>query len=421
MLRKLNYGREELRMKKRLTRNLGLKILSLLMAFLVWVVILNVDDPVTTDSFYDIPVTKINENALAQKDKVYDVISGDTVDVKVKGKRSIIESLKESDFQAVADLSELSIVNAVPIDVTIPKYGDSVEIIKENYTMQVSLENLETKQFRIDVVTTGDVSEGYYIKEKTASPNIIQVSGAESVINKIKDVVVEVNVGSARESFKKTGVVPKVYDKNGTLMDSGKMKLSYEAVDVSVDLLKTKTVNLFIDLKGTPYPGYKYGKPDFEPRQVVIAGEQSELDKVQYIMGEYNIDNQRTDIEDEVNIADFIKNDVILIDENKTAVINVKVEKLKSKDISYNSNEIEFRNLPVGLAAVLNETNAIQVEVMGEEDILSNINKYNLKPYIDLADTEIGTKLFNLEFSPPDSGLTISNTSVSVTITEAAG
>ncbi|QHQ59712.1 hypothetical protein Ana3638_01965 [Anaerocolumna sedimenticola] len=408
-------------MKKRLTRNLGLKILSLLMAFLVWVVILNVDDPVTTDSFYDIPVTKINENALAQKDKVYDVISGDTVDVKVKGKRSIIESLKESDFQAVADLSELSIVNAVPIDVTIPKYGDSVEIIKENYTMQVSLENLETKQFRIDVVTTGDVSEGYYIKEKTASPNIIQVSGAESVINKIKDVVVEVNVGSARESFKKTGVVPKVYDKNGTLMDSGKMKLSYEAVDVSVDLLKTKTVNLFIDLKGTPYPGYKYGKPDFEPRQVVIAGEQSELDKVQYIMGEYNIDNQRTDIEDEVNIADFIKNDVILIDENKTAVINVKVEKLKSIDISYNSNEIEFRNLPVGLAAVLNETNAIQVEVMGEEDILSNINKYNLKPYIDLADTEIGTKLFNLEFSPPDSGLTISNTSVRVTITEAAG
>ncbi|WMJ86129.1 CdaR family protein [Anaerocolumna sp. MB42-C2] len=408
-------------MKERLTRNPGLKILSLLMAFLVWVVILNVDDPVTPGSFKNIEVTKINENAIAQKDKVYDVISGDTVDVKVKGKRHIIESLKTSDFQAVADLSKLSIVNAVPINITIPKYGDSVEILPENYTMQVSLEDLETKQFRIDVVTTGDVSEGYYIKEKTASPNIIQVSGAESVINKIKDVVVDVNVGNARESFKKAGVVPKVYDKNGTLMDSGKMKLSYEAVDVSVDLLKTKTVNLFIDLKGTPYPGYKYGKADYEPKQVVIAGEQSELDKVQYIMGEYYIDNQRTDIEDEVNIADFIKNDVILIDENKTAVINVKVEKLKSKDISYNTSDIELRNIPAGLAAVLNENSIIQVEVMGEDDILSNINKYTLKPYIDLADTKIGTKQFNLEFIPPDSGLTISNTSVSVTITEAAG
>lgn len=421
MLRRLNYGREELRMKKRLTRNIGLKILSLLMAVLVWVVILNVDDPVTTDSFYDIPVTKINESVLAQKDKVYEVVSGDTVNVKVKGKRSIIESLKSSDFQAVADLSELSIVNAVPIDVTIPKYGDNVEIITENYTMQVSLENLETQQFRIDVVTTGSVAEGYYIEGKTTSPNIIQVSGAESVINKINEVVVEVNVGNARESFKKTEVIPKVYDKNGTLMDSGKMKLSYEAVDVSVDLLKTKTVNLFIDLKGTPYPGYKYGKPDYEPKQVVIAGEQSELDKVQYIMGEYNIDSQRTDVEDEVNIADFIKNDVILIDDNQTAVINVKVEKLKSKDISYNSSDIELRNLPVGLAANFNMGDAVQVEVFGEEEILSSINKYNLKPYIDLADTDIGTKQFNIQFNPPDSDITISNSSISVTISEATG
>lgn len=408
-------------MKERLTRNLGLKILSLLMAVLVWIVILNVDDPVIPHTFYDIPVTKINENAIVQEGKVYDVVSGDTVDVKVKAKRSIIESLNKTDFQAVADLAKLSIVKAVPIDVTIPKYGDNVEIIQANNTMQVNLENLKTQQFRIDVETMGTVADGFYIKDKTSSPNIIQVSGAESIINKIKEVVVEVNVGNARESFKKTGIIPKVYDKNGTLMDPTKMKLSYEEVDVSVDLLKTKTVNLFIDLKGTPYPGYKYGKPDYEPKQVVIAGEQSELDKVQYIMGEYNIDNQRTDIEDEVNIADFIKNDVILIDDNQTAVVNVKVEKLESKNISYNTGDIELRNLPAGLVATLNQNEAIQVEILGEEDVLSSINKYNLKPYIDFADTDIGNKQFNIEFNPPDSNIIISNSSINVTISETAG
>ncbi len=421
MLRKLNYGREGIRMKKRLTRNLSLKILSLLVAFLVWVVILNVEDPVDTQTFYDIPVTKINENALAQVDKVYDVVSGNAVDVKVKAKRSIIESLEVSDFQAVADLSKLSIVGAVPIDVALPEYGDNVEIEKENHTMQVNLENLETKQFKIDVVTIGTVAEGYYIKEKTASPNIIQVSGAESVINKIKEVVVEVNVADVRESFEKTGIVPKVYDNNGTLMDSGKMELNYEEVNVSVDLLKTKTVNLFIELKGTPYPGYKYGTPDYEPKQVVIAGEQSELDKVQYIMGEYNIDNQKSDIEDEVNIVDFIKDDVILIDDNQTAVINVKVEKLISKDISYNSSDIELRNLPAGLTATFNKKATLKVEVYGEKDVLSTINKYNLKPYIDLGNTDIGTRRYNIEFNPPDSDITISNSSISIKISDASG
>ena len=408
-------------MKERLTRNTGLKILSLLVAFLVWVVILNVDDPVIPKTFRDIPVTTINENVLVQKDKVYEVVSGDTVDVQVKAKRSVMETLDNSDFQAIADLSKLSLVYAVPIDVSVPGYGDRVEIVKENYTMQVSLENLETKQFKINVVTTGIVAEGSYINEKTTSPNIIQVSGAESLIDKVNEVVVEVNVNNERESFKKTAL-PKVYDKNGTLMDSGNLTLSYEEVDVSVELLKTKTVNLFIELKGTPYYGYRYKDFEFEPKQVVIAGEQAELDKVQYIMGEYNIDYKREDIEDVVNIADFIKNDVILIDENKNAVVNIHIEKLKSKDINLSSSDIELKNLPPGLAANLNSTDDILVEVLGEEPLLSDINKYNLKPYIDLSDSDIGTKLFNIQFNPPGGDLTITGgNSISVTISEAAG
>lgn len=410
-------------MKERLTRNAGLKILSLLVAFLVWVVILNVDDPVIPKTFRDIPVTTINENVLEQKDKVYEVVSGNTVDVQVKAKRSVMETLDNTDFQAVADLSKLSIVYAVPINVSVPGYGDRVEIAKENYTMQVSLENLEEKQLKINVVTSGTVAEGSYINEKTTSPNIIKVSGAESYIDKVNEVVVEVNVNNERESFKKTAI-PKVYDKNGTLMDSDKMTLSYEEVDVSVELLKTKTVNLFIELKGTPYYGYKYKGFEYEPKQVVIAGEQSELDKVQYIMGEYNIDYKREDIEDVVNIQDFIKNDVILIDDNKNAVVNIHIEKLKSKDINISSSDIELKNLPPGLAANLNSMDDIQVEVLGEDEVLNDINKYNLKPYIDLSESDIGTKMFYIQFNPPEGGLGLAIPgifNISVTISEAAG
>lgn len=410
-------------MKERLTRNAGLKILSLLVAFLVWVVILNVDDPVIPKTFRDIPVTTINENALVQKDKVYEVVSGDTVDVQVKAKRSVMETLDNTDFQAVADLSKLSIVYAVPINVSVPGYGDRVEIGKENYTMQVSLEDLQEKQLKINVVTSGTVAEGSYINEKTTSPNIIKVSGAESYIDKVNEVVVEVNVNNEKESFKKTAI-PKVYDKNGTLMDSDKMTLSYEEVDVSVELLKTKTVNLFIELKGTPYYGYKYKDFEYEPKQVVIAGEQSELDKVQYIMGEYNIDYKREDIEDVVNIQDYIKNDVILIDENKNAVVNIRIEKLKSKDINISSNDIELKNLPPGLAANLNSMDDIQVEVLGEDEVINDINKYNLKPYIDLSDSDIGTKMFYIQFNPPEGGLGLAIPgifNISVTISEAAG
>lgn len=405
-------------MKERLTRNVGLKILSLLLAALLWIVIVNVDDPVITESFPNIPVTKINENVLKSKDWIYEVISGDSVDVKVKGKRSIIESLNTSDFQVTADLSQLSIVDAVPINISIPNYSEVEIVERDNYTMKVRLEELVTKQFRIDVVEKGTVSEGYYVKEKTARPNMIMVSAAKSIISKIKEVVVEVDVSNANESYK-VKAIPKVYDNNGTLMDSSKMTFNNEEVEVAVNLLQTKTVNLFIDLKGTPFYGYEYVNFVFEPKQVVIAGEKDELDKVQYIKGEYSINNKSEDIVDEVNIKDFIKDDVILIDENQNAVINIDIEKQNSKEISFSPSDIDIRNLPDGKKVNFNSNDLISVDVYGDEEVLSTVSKYTLRPYIDMKDEPIGTKFENIQFDIADADFKVSTPSVSITLTKS--
>ncbi len=404
-------------MKETLTRNLGLKLLSLFMAILTWLIILNIADPVKERPFNDIEVTVINENALAQKDKVYEVVSGNTVNVTIRAKRSVLESLSKSDIKAVADLSELSVVNAAEIKVTVPGHErDIVEKTQNISTMKVSLENLQTEQFRINVVANGEVASGYYVKEKLASPNMIQVSGAETVVSKIKEVVVEVDVAGKRQSFTDTAV-PKVYDNNGTLMDSDKLNLSVEEVEVTVNLLQTKTVGLYIEVTGEPYPGYKYVDIEYEPKQVVIAGEKDELDKVPIINGEYNITNKREDFEDQVNITDFIKNDVILIDDNQTAAIKVKIERMDSKDLSYDSSEIELRNIPSGMEAKTAASN-MHVILYGNNDYLNMLNKYNLKPYIDLKGAKVGTDFFNVGLDLPD-GVTLDPLSVMVSVSGA--
>ncbi|MDF2803303.1 MAG: hypothetical protein K0S61_3206, partial [Anaerocolumna sp.] len=226
-------------------------------------------------------------------------------------------------------------------------------------------------------------------------------------------------VTNARASFQKT-TVPKVYDNNGKLMDSEKISLNYKEVEVTVNLLQTKTVNLFITLTGTPAPGYEYVNFEYEPKVVIIAGEQSELDKVPYITGEYNIDNKSDDVEENIDISDFIKNDVILIDENKNAVINIDIEKKNSKDINYNSTDIEMKNLQEGYVAKLNTQDLINVVVYGNEDILLGVNKYNLKPYIDLADIKPGVNIVNVQFNSLED-VTLSPPSVIVMVSDSSG
>ena len=48
-------------MKNKLTLNLGLKLISVLFAFALWLIVVNVDDPMTTKQFKDITVNILNE------------------------------------------------------------------------------------------------------------------------------------------------------------------------------------------------------------------------------------------------------------------------------------------------------------------------------------------------------------------------
>lgn len=96
-------------MRERLTYNFGLKILSLALAVLVWLVVLSIEDPVYTREFSDISVTEINGDQITEAGKAYSYVGGNTVSVKVKGKTSIVNRLSKDDLLAVADLSTLSI------------------------------------------------------------------------------------------------------------------------------------------------------------------------------------------------------------------------------------------------------------------------------------------------------------------------
>ena len=71
-------------MLKKLTNNLGLKLLSLLAAAIIWLVVVNIDDPVSTRTYSSIPVEVINEDTITSEGKVYSVLdNSDVINVTV--------------------------------------------------------------------------------------------------------------------------------------------------------------------------------------------------------------------------------------------------------------------------------------------------------------------------------------------------
>lgn len=115
----LRFGREGVRMKEKLTKNATLKLISLLCAFLVWLAVVNVANPIQTKSI-EIPVNITNDEVLESSNLTYEIEGKSTVTLLINARARDIYRFTSEDFKAYADLSELySVTGAVPVTVEV--------------------------------------------------------------------------------------------------------------------------------------------------------------------------------------------------------------------------------------------------------------------------------------------------------------
>ena len=182
-------------MKKMLTNNLGLKLLSVIGAIMLWLIVMNIDDPYTYRDFSPIQVTMLNENVVTDQGKVYKIEDGsDVISIRVWGKKSVLRELDITDFTATADMQKnIKYNDLVGIEVTCSnKNIRSADINLSRENVVISVEDASSEQFNVVVKQNGKVADGYMIGTALPEQSLIQINGPASVIAKIKRVEVEI-------------------------------------------------------------------------------------------------------------------------------------------------------------------------------------------------------------------------------------
>lgn len=380
-------------MKKKLTRSIGLKILSILLAVILWIVITNVDDPIDSKTFHDIPVRIINEDIVKTENQSYEILEGETVDIKVAAKRSTIEKLNTDNFRAQADFAGLTEGDIVYLDLECTRYGeDEVNITNHNEKMKIRREELSKEDFKVNVAITGEVAEGYYVSEKLASPNIIRVSGPKSRVDKVNEVVVEVDVDELSDSTSRIAL-PKALDDEGKEIESTRLDFSEKYITVNLNILRTKTVELRVRTSGEPAEGYVMTAMDYQPKEVIIAAEDNILDRINYLTVTESISGADKNISKEVNIleAEELTKDITLVGDDHKAVINITIERLETKEVTVWPNDFNFLNMNDNLEARVMTPGPIAVNLRGPIKELDDITRHSLEPYVDLSGFYAGT------------------------------
>jgi len=408
--------------KEKITRNIGLKSLSVIIAAIVWLLIVNIDDPITTEKFRDIPVTIINDEVVLDLEQVYDVIQGETINFTVEGRKSIIDKVRARDFKVVADFNLISSYDTIQIDISVPDYGEQVRVVEGKYPMmKISREESMEKNFKVDIIDKGSVANGYYIGEKTASPNMLSVSGPKARVETVASIVVEVEVAGATESFSVKSI-PKALDANGYYIDDLKLVLSEKEVDTKIKLVQTKQVNLVVNPKGELPEGYVVTSIEYEPKTVVIAGDSEEYKDFRYIAINESIVGATTTIEKEIDLQEQLPENVYLVGES-TAVIKIKIERVKTKTITILPKDLRIKNKEPASMVRHVDGLPINIIVSGVESEIKDLTVADIKPYIDLQGLKVNSNSQTEHILPininPNFEITLVNKPVTIiTITE---
>ena len=351
-------------MKKLLTRNLGLKLASLLLAFVLWFLVAQIYDPKDTVTFNNIQVRLVNTELLEEEGKVYEVLdNSNLVRVTVTGPQSIVKSeLRRSDIVAEADMSKLTDINTIAITYYCENISnDSVEIKGNHDSVRLNVEDKTSKWIKLESNTIGDVASGYMIGNVTLDQTNIEVTGPKSAISQVDHAGVDINVTDSTTSLS-ANVDIKLYDADDNELVLESVKKNVDSAYMTVEVLATKEVPVEIEYMGVPEDGYMAtGEVESSVPTVRIAGTVSTLVGISAITvpeDRMNITGQSDNLVDIINLKEYLPANVRLADKSFDGKITatVYIEPIVSKDLTVAAENISVTGVPDGMEAEITST-----------------------------------------------------------------
>ncbi len=418
-------------MKEKITNNLSLKILSLIVAIFIWLLVINVDNPIITKTFTVTDVQLLNEayidadGKMCMRDEEQQPIR-----VTIKAQRKILDDISVMDIRAVADLQQAVSLDTTPVMVPITASvgkipAENIEVSPQNLSLHI--EDKETQEFVVTVTTNNTrPDKGYEIGNLISNPEKLRITGPTSLINKIDKVVASVNVnGAVADVTKETDVT--VIDKNGEEFSSQDMSyLNVSKVYVSARLWKVRTdVKISAECSGSPAEGYQIESVTTTPNVISVAGSDEALSALAeqnntiWIPADaIDVSGKDKDHEEKINISEYLPDGLKLTsDSSEDVFVHVNILPQGSSVCEIPTKNIKVENIPEGMQAAFDAAQ-IEVRVKKTKEDMDDLREKDIKASIDLKDKKEGSYELPVKIQIPEGYELVDDVTTGVEVSE---
>ena len=371
--------------KRSISADIGAKLMCVFAAVCLWFYVIDADSPTYKDTFSGVEL-QFTENL-----KGFEVLSSErnTIDVVLSGKRSDINTMRNSDITATVDISGITEAGEYPLNIVV---STSNETSVEDYSpksIYVYLDKSSSRSVSVRADYTGGTSDDKALKIGQLEPSkkLVTIYGPEEALSEVEAAEVTVDLNLISHSVSMTNKPLVLVSSDGTVINNQYIRLEDKAVDVYVPVYMEKELKVV--------PAFRYNCFDsahvsytVNPSAVTVRGDIEDVETLEYIntspIDDKTIGNAR------IVQADYqLPDNISLVGVRGKCSVNIGVTDYTEKNITLNYRRINVEDLAVDMEAVPEES--ISVKVCGSADALSQISASDLAASVSAKGLSEGT------------------------------
>ncbi len=373
------YGTMLRRFLGSLRKDWGSFLLSLVLALIVWIIAVQQEDPLITRPLPNpVPIAYTN---MPQGE----VILGtppERVELVVRGPRSVVEGLTASSFLAQVDLSGLK-PGMRELTVQVSK-SPSVDIVEQKpQKVTLHLEPLARKVIHVDIFVVDQPPAGYiaYSERGSTEPVTVTISGPESQVSQVVQVVAQVYLNGAKQTVTRKSVLS-ARDVNGQPVFGVKADPSVVSVVVPVEQ-KPGYLDLPVVVKtqGKPAAGYWLRSVSVEPAVVTLKGSALALKALSGYVETVPLDLGKADKDIVERLALVLPQNVSAVN-TKSVSVEVKISPIEGGKTIQRVPRVQGLNEGLALNSTLSP---VTIVLAGPVPKLSNLSVDDVSLVVDLS------------------------------------
>lgn len=376
-------------------------LLSLVIAFALWVYVITVVSPNSEDTYYNITVNLRGESVLNDRGLMITSDEIPKVSMKLSGNRTDLNKITSENITLVADLSiidkpgtqTLFYSHAFPGDVA----SDAITVLERSPDrITITVERMISKAVPINVVYNGTLSEEYIADRENVlltdannavlEDSTLRVTGPESVIDQITQAQVEIDLTDRNESFSEAYRFT-LCDKHDRPVDAEHVTTELAEVYVTLYIQKVKEIPLNLQIVDGGGATSQTSQIEYEPKTIKVAGNESVLAELnEYLLGIINLG----ELSDDTQIVFPITLPAGVTNLTGVTEVAVSVQFPELQTRTFTVTNIIAANVAEKMKADV-VTKELTVTVRGPKELVEKMTEADITATVDFTNAQAGT------------------------------